>query len=148
MHRGNNQNNMNNMMFGGDPMFNHLMMMNQMGGMQFHFGHPQPAVARQEDIDANTQSDVYRGNHSQSKGNADSSSSNVGKEEASDSEQKEEVKKDSCSICLEEFKDGDQIRRLPCFHIFHKHEIDRWLKTGNDKCPICRVPIDGNAGNQ
>merc|ERR1719203_2422106 len=115
-----------------------------MGGMQFHFGHPQPAVARQEDIDANTQSDVYRGNHSQGKGNEDSSSSsNIGKEEASDSEQKEEVKKDSCSICLEEFKDGDQIRRLPCFHIFHKHEIDRWLKTGNDKCPICRVPIDG-----
>merc|ERR1719361_630441 len=71
MHRGNglgngqqNMNSMNNMF--GDPMLTQMLMMNQMGmpmggmgGMQFHFGHPQPAVARQEDIDANTQSDVY-----------------------------------------------------------------------------------------
>lgn len=46
-----------------------------------------------------------------------------------------------CCICLEPFKNGDPIRRLPCLHIFHKDEIDTWLRR-NHICPICRIPID------
>jgi len=42
---------------------------------------------------------------------------------------------------MEEFKTGDRIRRLPCMHIFHKHEIDTWLRR-NHICPICRIPVD------
>jgi len=122
---------------------------------------PPPPVANQEDIDARTSLDTYRvaqskkkKNDSNANGNGngnDNDSGLNGKEEApsDDDESKEdEGGKETCSICLEPFKDGDQIRRLPCFHIFHQHEIDRWLKTGNDKCPICRVPIDGQLRNQ
>jgi len=46
-----------------------------------------------------------------------------------------------CCICREKFADGDDIRRLPCMHIFHKDEIDTWLKQ-NHICPICRIPIE------
>lgn len=55
-------------------------------------------------------------------------------------EENDERKK--CSICLEQFEEGDEIRTLPCFHIFHTDEIDQWLAQ-NSKCPICRQPIQG-----
>ncbi|KAL5737626.1 hypothetical protein ACOSP7_030387 [Xanthoceras sorbifolium] len=43
-----------------------------------------------------------------------------------------------CSICLQEFHDGDSVRRLPnCGHIFHLDCIDKWL-TRNGSCPVCR----------
>jgi hypothetical protein len=48
----------------------------------------------------------------------------------------------SCCICMSDFEDGDEVRSLPCFHYFHKDEIDKWLAT-NAICPVCRVPIDG-----
>merc|ERR1719495_761489 len=98
-------------------------------------GHQPPPVADQEMINANTQQDTFQAQPAQEEG----------KEEVDGDDEVTEgkKKKEQCSICLEEFKNGDNIRRLPCFHIFHTHEIDRWLKTGNDKCPICRVPIDG-----
>ena len=47
---------------------------------------------------------------------------------------------EECAICMDPFKDNDEIRRLPCMHVFHKHEIDKWLKT-KDSCPICRQSI-------
>jgi len=46
----------------------------------------------------------------------------------------------SCCICLDDFQDGEDIRRLPCFHIFHQDEIDKWLREHNS-CPICKTPI-------
>ena len=45
-----------------------------------------------------------------------------------------------CMICLENFKDGDRIRRLPCGHIFHLDEIDKWLGL-NNVCPLCRATV-------
>ena len=32
-----------------------------------------------------------------------------------------------CTICLENFVEGDRVRVLPCYHLFHIHEIDEWL---------------------
>jgi len=46
----------------------------------------------------------------------------------------------TCCFCLEDFQDGEEIRRLPCFHIFHQEEIDKWLLENNN-CPICKTPI-------
>merc|ERR1712087_794065 len=129
----------NNLMMGG--MMGGMGMGMGMDGMQFMMPHQPPPVANQHVIDANTQEDTFH---------------EEGKEEGKMEEDEEggkgkgkgtEKKKEQCSICLEEFKNGDSIRRLPCFHIFHTHEIDRWLKTGNDKCPICRVPINGQIEN-
>ena len=50
-----------------------------------------------------------------------------------------------CNICFDSFNDGDQLRSLPCFHRFHKNEIDKWLLT-NEKCPVCQTPVTANTG--
>lgn len=45
-----------------------------------------------------------------------------------------------CSICMEDFAEGDVTRRLPCLHMYHKECIDRWLLQCNATCPICKAP--------
>jgi len=45
-----------------------------------------------------------------------------------------------CTICLEEYKVGEEIgwsRNSECHHAFHKDCIIKWLEN-NDDCPICR----------
>ncbi|XP_012070821.1 NEP1-interacting protein 1 isoform X2 [Jatropha curcas] len=43
-----------------------------------------------------------------------------------------------CSICLQDFKDGDSMRKLPfCGHFFHLDCLDKWL-IRNGSCPMCR----------
>ncbi|KAI8866867.1 hypothetical protein GQ42DRAFT_127619, partial [Ramicandelaber brevisporus] len=44
----------------------------------------------------------------------------------------------NCSICIEEFSIGDQVRTLPCRHTFHASCIDPWLSTTNATCPLCK----------
>lgn len=44
-----------------------------------------------------------------------------------------------CSICTEDFVDGDNIRRLPCHHIFHPRCIDPWLSGFAVTCPLWQV---------
>ena len=44
-------------------------------------------------------------------------------------------KQTNCVICMEEFKENDEIRELDCKHIFHKNCIDKWF-TEHKKCPI------------
>jgi hypothetical protein len=48
----------------------------------------------------------------------------------------------ACPICLEDFTSGQEIRRFPCNHIFHKDCIDNWLRL-NITCPMCRMSITG-----
>ena len=43
-----------------------------------------------------------------------------------------------CMIKLEEFKDDDIVRLLPCNHCFTKNLIDDWLSNSSYKCPLCR----------
>ncbi|KAG6794037.1 hypothetical protein NC653_004344 [Populus alba x Populus x berolinensis] len=44
----------------------------------------------------------------------------------------------SCAICLQDFKDGDSMRKLPrCGHYFHLSCLDKWLAR-NGSCPNCR----------
>lgn len=41
-----------------------------------------------------------------------------------------------CSVCLEQFSDGQVLRLLPCMHGFHQYCIDRWLQQ-HRSCPLC-----------
>ncbi|KAF2294574.1 hypothetical protein GH714_012732 [Hevea brasiliensis] len=45
-----------------------------------------------------------------------------------------------CSICLESFKEGDKLIRLPCEHRFHAACLNPWVRTCGD-CPYCRRDI-------
>ncbi|XP_010279400.1 PREDICTED: E3 ubiquitin-protein ligase RHA2A-like [Nelumbo nucifera] len=46
-----------------------------------------------------------------------------------------------CVVCLCRLKDGDQVRRLECRHVFHKDCLDGWLNHLNWNCPLCRSPL-------
>lgn len=49
---------------------------------------------------------------------------------------------DSCAVCLYEFEDQDEIRRLTnCRHIFHRCCLDRWMGYDQKTCPLCRTPF-------
>ncbi|KAF4518256.1 hypothetical protein B566_EDAN010402, partial [Ephemera danica] len=48
---------------------------------------------------------------------------------------------EKCTICLSEFEEDEDVRRLPCMHLFHVECVDQWLST-NKRCPICRVDIE------
>lgn len=45
-----------------------------------------------------------------------------------------------CAICLEEFTPCSLVRRLPCKHLFHSQELERWFAKSSF-CPICRVDL-------
>lgn len=53
-------------------------------------------------------------------------------------------REEDCPICTEEFTDGERVKTLPCFHTFHEDEIDHWLLTEKNACPVCKMPIDGD----
>ena len=61
----------------------------------------------------------------------------------------DEINKDferpeSCIICLEEFKEKELHRTLPCLHTFHASCIDPWLLKSAGLCPICKKKVKVN----
>ena len=46
-----------------------------------------------------------------------------------------------CSICLEPYKQGDDIILLKCGHLFHEECIKTWITPDNQSCPYCRTDI-------
>uniref|UniRef100_A0A7R9UCL8 RING-type domain-containing protein n=1 Tax=Pinguiococcus pyrenoidosus TaxID=172671 RepID=A0A7R9UCL8_9STRA len=57
-----------------------------------------------------------------------------------------------CAICLEPFKAGDVLRRLPCNHEFHQKCVDCWLlgtrsssACRTDTCPVCKTVVRPDA---
>lgn len=51
---------------------------------------------------------------------------------------------EKCTICLCDFEEQEDVRRLPCMHLFHILCVDQWFPT-NKRCPICRVDIESKA---
>jgi len=47
----------------------------------------------------------------------------------------------SCCICMEVFQTSEDVRTLPCLHIYHTKCIDKWLLR-NRTCPICKFDIN------
>ncbi|XP_076918019.1 uncharacterized protein LOC143578271 [Bidens hawaiensis] len=50
---------------------------------------------------------------------------------------------DECVICLEKFKVGEKLDRLPCAHRFHSMCLLPWLE-GHAHCPCCRMSVLGS----
>lgn len=51
----------------------------------------------------------------------------------------------SCSVCLDEYEEGDELLQLTCGHVFHRNCIDLWLK-GHRVCPCCRWGVTSRVG--
>ena len=47
---------------------------------------------------------------------------------------------EKCSICISEFADQEELRQLPCSHLFHPECVDTWL-VQNTNCPVCKADI-------
>ncbi|KAG0536243.1 hypothetical protein BDA96_03G047800 [Sorghum bicolor] len=48
-----------------------------------------------------------------------------------------------CCICLSKFSNNEDLRELPCAHVFHMECIDKWLQI-NALCPLCKAEIGGS----
>jgi hypothetical protein len=48
---------------------------------------------------------------------------------------------DECAICMIDFEAEEEIRRLPCNHVYHVKCIDDWL-VRSFTCPSCMEPVD------
>lgn len=50
---------------------------------------------------------------------------------------------ESCAICLSEYEDGEELRLLPCKHVFRRECIDAWItRQGvSASCPLCKQLI-------
>ena len=55
---------------------------------------------------------------------------------------------DTCTVCLEEYADGEMLRVLPCQHRFHAHCLDCWVQSRavagharSCRCPNCNKTI-------
>lgn len=46
-----------------------------------------------------------------------------------------------CCICLANYKDKEEVRQLPCSHIFHLRCVDQWLRIISC-CPLCKQELD------
>lgn len=42
----------------------------------------------------------------------------------------------TCSVCTEDFAENDNVRILPCRHIYHRRCIDPWLVRFGGNCPL------------
>jgi len=54
-----------------------------------------------------------------------------------------------CSVCWDDFQLKEEVRQLPCSHVYHESCILPWLKL-HGTCPICRkllVPEDETSTN-
>ncbi|CAM9751121.1 unnamed protein product [Chrysoparadoxa australica] len=49
--------------------------------------------------------------------------------------------KETCSVCLEEYAEGDVIIELPCEHGFHPTCISPWLVERQRTCPLCKATV-------
>ncbi|GJQ69262.1 hypothetical protein Trydic_g6402 [Trypoxylus dichotomus] len=51
-----------------------------------------------------------------------------------------DVEGKQCAVCLEMYKIGEIVKKLPCKHRFHSSCITLWLEKTNS-CPICRYEL-------
>jgi len=54
---------------------------------------------------------------------------------------KEMEKSQSCSVCWEDFTEGEEVKLLECQHCFHEGCIVPWLEL-HGTCPVCRKELN------
>eukprot|EP01034_Spumella_vulgaris_P028668 gene28668-35567_t len=54
---------------------------------------------------------------------------------------------DKCCICMEEYSTGDEIKTLPCLHMYHSHCIESWLRQSRN-CPVWCWSVTGERQTQ
>lgn len=60
-----------------------------------------------------------------------------------EAEVRSEISRESeaaCAVCLGHLQQGEEVRRLPCEHLFHRQCIDSWLGKSL-QCPVCRQVV-------
>jgi len=57
------------------------------------------------------------------------------------------VQTDRCSICLEDFGDGEMQSVLPCGHCFHPRCVKEWLTSHSKQCPLCMQDVTVSSGH-
>ncbi|KAF9906776.1 hypothetical protein EC991_000287 [Linnemannia zychae] len=50
-----------------------------------------------------------------------------------------------CAICLCDYEDDEELRKMRCTHYFHKECVDEWLRLHRN-CPLCKRDIEELAG--
>ncbi|OAY81564.1 Receptor region, transmembrane domain- and RING domain-containing protein 1, partial [Ananas comosus] len=48
---------------------------------------------------------------------------------------------ETCAICLEDYRDEEMLRILPCLHEFHLACVDSWLTKWGTFCPVCKHEV-------
>ena len=46
-----------------------------------------------------------------------------------------------CVVCLSKLREGEEVRKLECRHVFHKRCLEGWLHCLNFTCPLCRSAL-------
>jgi len=115
-------------MMGGDGMLGQLMRANH-----GHSSGPGRIVFRFGDLQRRGTPSGWRG------AGREQIEENSGRFQVPDAQQLSEENK-TCAVCQCDFEDNDDVRMLPCMHMFHADCVDRWLKD-NRTCPICKKDI-------
>ncbi|KIV80324.1 hypothetical protein PV11_07832 [Exophiala sideris] len=53
----------------------------------------------------------------------------------------QDLSRNECPVCVETFLTNDNVRILPCGHIYHHRCVDRWLLRIAGTCPVCRMKV-------
>ncbi|OLY85281.1 E3 ubiquitin-protein ligase [Smittium mucronatum] len=56
-------------------------------------------------------------------------------------EKMETIYDSDCLICFENINTGDDVRNIPCLHMFHRECLDQWLVERMGSCPNCRLDL-------
>ncbi|GAV72272.1 zf-RING_2 domain-containing protein/zf-RING_3 domain-containing protein, partial [Cephalotus follicularis] len=55
-------------------------------------------------------------------------------------EQVMESEMNQCAVCKDAFERGNEVKQMPCKHIYHEECILPWLEMHNS-CPVCRYEL-------